>query len=377
MPRAVFNDIAIRNIKPPEQGQLDLWDASLPKFGIRCARGGAKTWVLKHNNRRITLGHYPVISLAQARVEAKRLLAQFTLGHNHQQSVSFSAALQNYLVQHQRTCRPRTHSEARRILTSNFKLFQHKRLNAISKHDINWIIGSLAHAPSAARHAFNCIKAMMRWCVQEDYLQNTPLEAARGPAKSLSRSHVIKDADLRSILLQARVRGFPYGTILLFLALSGQRRTEIASLRWSFIDTTQQTICLPPSLTKNKKQHLFPYGPTLAAILQTLPRSGDLLFPARANPSKPFSGWSRCKEAFDKNLKLSEPYTLHDFRRTSSTIMAREKLAPIHVVEALLNHLSGTRTPIQRVYDIHDYLPEMREAVTKFDQYLAALLAPS
>jgi hypothetical protein len=78
--KIAFNDASPRSIAAPEKGQTKFWDDKLPAFGIRVSQGGSKTFVLKRDNTFITLGRCSIISLAKARDQAKRLLAEFTLG---------------------------------------------------------------------------------------------------------------------------------------------------------------------------------------------------------------------------------------------------------------------------------------------------------
>ncbi len=77
MPKTILNDIVLRSLAPLPRGQFVAWDSKLSGFGCRVSQGGTKTFILKHRNRRITLGRYPVLSLADARNEAKRMLAEF------------------------------------------------------------------------------------------------------------------------------------------------------------------------------------------------------------------------------------------------------------------------------------------------------------
>ena len=52
--------------------------------------------------------------------------------------------------------------------------------------------------------------------------------------------------------------GYRFGAIVRVLILTGQRRGEIGSLRWVWIDASARTITLPSSITKNKRAHAFP-----------------------------------------------------------------------------------------------------------------------
>src|SRR5262245_28861035 len=97
VPREQFSDLKLRALRPPVKGQLDYWDTSLAGFGLRVSQGGTKTFILKHRNRRITIGRFPLLSLSQARAEAKRQLAEFTLGRIRPKSMGFQEAVRIYL----------------------------------------------------------------------------------------------------------------------------------------------------------------------------------------------------------------------------------------------------------------------------------------
>jgi hypothetical protein len=93
MPKIALTDITLRNLPPPQKGQQDIWDAGFPAFGVRVSQGGSKTFVLNIHNSRRAIGRYPVISLAQARSEARRMLAEKTLGKKRPVSITYQEAL--------------------------------------------------------------------------------------------------------------------------------------------------------------------------------------------------------------------------------------------------------------------------------------------
>ena len=85
MPKLNLTDLTVKNLRVPDSGQVAYWDANLPGFGIRVSTGGTKSFVLmvgdRNSRKRITLGRYPILSLAEARVKAKEVLANITLGN--------------------------------------------------------------------------------------------------------------------------------------------------------------------------------------------------------------------------------------------------------------------------------------------------------
>src|SRR5262245_52017337 len=87
---------------------MDYWDEKLPAFGLRVSQGGSRTFVLKRNNSRITIGRYGTISLSEARAEAKRLLAEFTLGKVRPQSITYPQAVDLFIEEKRKSRRRQT-----------------------------------------------------------------------------------------------------------------------------------------------------------------------------------------------------------------------------------------------------------------------------
>src|SRR5262249_54980697 len=148
---------------------------------------------------------------------------------------------------------------------------------------------------------------------------------------------------------------------------TGMRRGEVAQLEWSFIKP--ETITLPSKLTKNSRVHILPN--LIGTELKSIPHVSKYLFPSSVETT--FSGWSKGKAALDELCKV-EDFVLHDLRRYFSTTMAKLGVR-IEITEAILNHVSGSRSQLQRIYDRYDRLPEMRQALTLYEEHLAKILA--
>jgi integrase len=98
-----------------------------------------------------------------------------------------------------------------------------------------------------------------------------------------------------------------------------------------------------------------------------------LLFPARGQSVRPFSGWSKRKIELDRLCGASD-WTLHDIRRTVASNLAALGVA-LPVIERLLNHVSGSFGGIVSVYQRHSFMPEMRAAVEKWNKRVLDILA--
>jgi integrase len=383
----VLTEITLRNLKPPERGQKTYTDDSLAGFGVRVSQGGTKSFTLVHgmNRRRVTIGRYPIISLSDARTEAKRVIAEHTLGKRQSATVRFDDALTEFFAECEHKNRPRTVRDYRRLIGRHFK-FGRTPLSEITHEEI---ARRLPKAPAERNHALVAIKIFLSWAQNPPrrYIPHNPCEGM-APTKRSSRKHVISDIELSKILRAALEGIDSFSRIVGLLVCTGQRRGEITALEWSWITETEKTVTLPERITKNKVCHTFPYGSIAATIIGGTPRvdGAEYLFPAsrdhvRGRPTTTFNGFQKSKAEFDERCGVVG-WTLHDLRRTFATRLAEMGVAP-HVVERLLNHklgsignkTDGIVSAVAEIYNRAAYLPEMREATEKWDRRLAELLA--
>jgi integrase len=197
--------------------------------------------------------------------------------------------------------------------------------------------------------------------------------------KFQSRERVLTDEELKVVFRTAFEGNDSFSFIVALLILTGQRRTEIGSLRPSWLNKADSTITLPSGITKNKRTHVFPYGSLAASIIERIPDTHDTyLFPAsrdhvRGKPTTSFNGWSKAKETFDRKCSISD-WTLHDLRRTFASNLAALGVS-LPTIEKLLNHVSGSFGGIVAVYQRHNWMPEMRTAIVAWENRLAACIS--
>ncbi len=381
----MLTELTLRAAKPPERGTTTLWDGALRHFGVRISQGGAKSFiVLVASGRRQAIGRYPTISLADARIEAKRILAEHTLGKRRPGNVAFDDALEDFFAECEQKNRPRTVRDYRRLIHRYFK-FGRKPLLQITHEDIT---GKLPKAPAERNHALVAIKIFLSWAQKPPrrYIPHNPCEGM-SPTKRPSRKRVLSDIELSKVLRAALDGADNFSRIVGLLVCTGQRRGEITALERSWISEKEETITLPDRITKNKLDHTFPYGRIAAAIIEGAPRWNDTeyLFPARCEhvrgkPTTTFNGFQKAKAEFDERCGVTG-WTLHDVRRTFGTRIA-ELGVPPHVVERLLNHKMGSIanktdgivSAVAEIYNLAAYMPEMREAMEKWDVRLIAIL---
>lgn len=378
MTKVRLTDLQIKKLEPPERGQKTYFDETLPGFGIRVSQAGSKSWVIVYGkSRRLkTLGRYPDLGLSNARKVAKRQQAELSLldlNTPRPQKIAFNTARERFLAETATRTKASTTEGYRRLLYVHFNF--EKDLTNITRFDIMAVIERLKDTPSERQHAFVAIRTMMNWCYKHGLIGNSPVPPFK--FTSVPRSRILSDDELGIVWRRAEAVGHPYGTIVKLLILTGQRRGEIAGLKWSWINDDE--IVYPVGFTKNNREHRVPISSMTSALLATISRQyarkekSSLVFPARGKLAVPVSGWSMFKKSFDKPIEVSD-YTLHDLRRTYSSNLARLGV-PIHVTEKLLNHVSGSISGVAAIYNRHTYVEEMRKVVEQYEEFLFGVLS--
>lgn len=365
-----LTDFSINSLQAPSRGTVIYADDKVPGFGVRVSLGGTKSFVLTHGVRRTreTIGRVGIISLHDARAEAKRRLAEYTLGKTKPKSIAWDAAKEEYLVVVAANCKPRTHHDYSWYLNTQFR-FGETRLSDLSPLDIQRKLDALEDRPALHRYAYCVLRAFMRWAYRRHYLDQNPMARMEAPPPVPSRERTLTDQELTAVWHGAAQLGV-YGTIVRLLILTGQRREEIAQLTGDMIG--EGTITLPSWLTKNGQEHAFPIGP-LAQSLLPKPHKNGRLFPARRERSdKAFSGFSKGKAELQKLTNTSD-WTLHDLRRTLRTKWAELGVRK-EVAERYINHISGEHAGIAGVYNRYSYSSEMQAAVAIWESHLVARL---
>ena len=381
MPKKLLTDLTVRNLKAPASGQETYWDENIPGFGCRVSQGGQKTFVVmfgpREARRRKVVGKYPLKSLREARDQAKKVLAEIALGiviapKKSSPSITFDEALDRFLDSAKQRSRPRTVGDYDRLLNRHFA-FGRKRIADINKTDLQKCLAKLDRVPSERKHADTVIRIFFNWAYREELIQQNPVDRLQRLANVPSRERILSERELGEVFGKAKIFSWPFGPIVCLCILTGQRRGEIGQLKWSWFDLGERLVILPGKLVKNGRTHSFPIGQVTAELVRDLPRIDDFVFSGRNQKNETFNGWAKSKKAFDETLIDVGHYTLHDLRRTFSTMHAKLG-TPIHITERLLNHASGSISGIAAIYNRHTYLEEMRTAVMAYESYLANLL---
>jgi integrase len=166
---------------------------------------------------------------------------------------------------------------------------------------------------------------------------------------------------------------------------TGARREEVAGMKWSELDLDARVWLLPSARTKNSRDHRIPLAHQAVAILDrraiAVIKEGlgymdsDLVFSTTGTTSP--SGFSKAKRALDARMQeilgpKFKPWRVHDLRRTCATGMEHLGV-DLRVIEAALNHVSGTKAGIVGVYQRAEHREAARAAFEAWDARVAEL----
>ena len=396
MAKARLTELGISKLAPPASGRIELFDSTLPGFGVRVTSSGVRSFFVMTRVRgtlkRVTLGNHPTLKLADARTAAREAMAMARLG-NDPSAVKRAArrpaerpveqVIEDYIARAQKARGRRSWPEVERSLTRELAPWRGRPIESITRADVLELLDAIVDrgSPAMANLLLRHLKHFLGWCLERGLIEVSPAAAIRAPAEMRSRDRVLTEVELAAVWTACDTLGWPFGPLVRLLILTGQRRNEVAGMRWCDIDLQQRVWTLPRELTKSDRAHVVPLSDPAVEIIATLPRLGELVFPAsRAGSSNAVSGFSRAKARLDAEMlrllrkDASEhgqhaagielkPWRLHDLRRTAASGMAKLG-APPHVIGHALNHApAASLGQLGAIYVRHDYAPETRQVL--------------
>jgi integrase len=185
----------------------------------------------------------------------------------------------------------------------------------------------------------------------------------------------LSDDELVLIWRAAEKIGGPFGVLVQLLALTGQRRDEVAGLRWEELDFEGRLWTLPRGRVKTDQGHVVPLSAAAVTIISSIPRIAESPFVLTTNGTAPSSGYSKGTRKLDALLPPDMPaWRLHDLRRTVASGMARLGIN-LPVIEKVLNHSSGSFAGIVSVYQKHSFADEKRAALDAWGQHVERVVS--
>jgi len=399
-----LTDISVKNAKAGET-RREIPDGGCKGLYLVIQPSGKKSWAVRyrHNGkpRKLTLDGFP--SLATARKLATEAIenperdaaaekqATKAAGKIEAERHTFPKVVETYLRHYAegRATRKKTKPKARTVAETKRTLdrladdsvWGKKAMREITKNDVIELLDGIVDrgAPVMANRTYMAILPLFAWAVRRDIIAASPVIWDK--LAEQSRERALSADEIKLFWSATDTLGHPFKSVFRLLLLTGQRRAEVADMQESELDLENGLWTIPPERTKNRRQHTVPLSDKAKAILEEAPRIASpdgYIF--TTNGKTPPSGFSRAVAAVRKKMEelAGEPvpsWSLHDLRRTASTVMNDDELAiDPHVVEVVLNHVSGARAGVAGTYNKAAYVARKRAALDAWARYLLTLI---
>lgn len=391
MPRKNLTARFCETVKVDER--TDYQDELVRGLWFRVSPTGAKTWQIVYDResdgkrQRVKLGRFPAMSLEKARTGALKLVTAVSEGEDpssqkraRKAAVTVEELGKLYLEKYAKRNKKTWAEDERLLKVEVYPEIGAMKAEAVKRRNILDIIEAKAEAGFVAQSTqiLAVIRKMFNWAVDSDYLQSSPATGIKPRGKAVKRDRVLDEAEVQKIWksLPSVAVSEQSADIFRLLFLTGQRSGEVCGMTRAEVDSDRAIWTIPKERTKNGLAHVVPLPSAALEIVEKWLEKAD------EEPDAPL--FSRIGAPIESNaiakaarLKLQitgTPWTPHDIRRTVATGMAGLGIAP-HIVEAVLNHISGFRAGVAGVYNRNQYEPEKRRALDVWAEHLDAIIA--
>ncbi|NML95153.1 tyrosine-type recombinase/integrase [Novosphingobium olei] len=392
----------------PGAGEVLLWDDKLAGFGLKVTPTGVKTYLFQYRlggrsgkTRRFTIGKHGKLTPDAARKEAERLAVLVSQGVDPQQQkqdnarkavdLAFKGYAQTFVDDCLKVRWKTSHKDGESLLRLYATpVLGTKPLHDITRADIRAVLQKAKGKVATSRNLFAVLRRLFRWAVSQGDIDVSPIAGMEPPPLPVRRDRVLSDQELKLAWNASAELGYPFGPLIRLLIITGQRVEEVSGLEWSELEKGKAMWTLPAERAKNGSASMVPLSTLAVAELNALakrskrkdgwPRTG-FVFSTTGKTS--VSGHSRAKRRLDREIAILAkkeedaitvaPWRIHDLRRTLATGMQRLGVR-FEVTEAILNHVSGSKSGVAGVYQLHDWGPEKKAALEAWSEHIESIL---
>jgi integrase len=419
--RLKLTDQAVRRLSVEMGQRVDYYDSTLPGFGLRVAGPsprtpeGRKTWILFYRHgatqKRLAFGTYPAVALADARAKARTALQVLATGadpatareaavaERERRRPSVREVAERYLAEGMASRRrpaPRYVAETRRNLENHvLPRLGDRALELIQRADVKALVRAVADGeiaptvardkrkrgvrggPVAANRVLAALGSMFSWAMREELVATNPCTLVQPPGEEVEGDRTLAQDELADLWRAFLAMGHPFGTFYRLALLTGQRRSEVAGMRWADVDLDERIWTLSARMVKSRRVHVVALSNEVVAIVRAAPRLSVVMYGAdvpspyvlTTTGATPISGFSRAKRDVDglvaefredRGAEPMERWTTHDLRRACATGLGALGVRP-EIISRVLNHRPEGIT--DRVYNLFEYLEDKRKGL--------------
>jgi integrase len=389
----------IASFKAPAKGAppIDYFDeaeGAVPWFCLRVSSEGRRTYTVGYRvgrrRRRVKLGQFPMLSLAEARQRARKLLAEVTRGGDPgaardqlRKADEFQGLVGRYVDAKAPNLSAKTLTEYLRMVAAYIEGTPLGKTpsRAIRRADVKgWLEDIARKAPVMANRVFQLVRATLRFAVREELLDANPCDGLQRPRKEKERERVLSDEEIKVLWMVLDAQPPQVAAAVRVLLLLGQRSTETLEMRWSDLnlDAEIPVWTIPGQFRKGNRLHVVPLPPLASSILTGLrvaTGGKTRVFDGVTSANAERDWWGEIREqAMRQGIK--ERFTRHDLRSTCATGCSRLGAAE-STVSRILGHavIAGT-VPVTARHDRFAQLPERAAALKAWAAHVQRLVVP-
>lgn len=377
-------DRFVRTVKPTAT-QADYWDQTLAGFGLRVSPKGKKSFQILYRHhrrqRRMVLGSFPAMSLAEARKYAKQMLADAQKGGDpasarraNRNAETFGRLAAEYMSLQKKREKRSWPEEQRVINVDLLPAWRSHKAKDVGRRDIQELVQKIANrAPIMANRTLTLIRQIFGYGVDQAWFELNPCQRIPRPGVERRRQRVLDPQEIRKLWRVFEGDTSISATALMFQLLTGQRIGEVRRMQVADLDMLSGWWTIPAEIAKNEVIHRIPLSPRAVSILEKRLETTKKgwVFPSSTDKSRPL-GYATIHSTVRSLSERAEVYNwnTHDLRRTVATHIAGSGVSRL-VVKKILNHRDRD---ITAVYDRYEYANEKRMALDEWDRRIQGMV---
>jgi integrase len=362
----------------PRAAKFYVSDAPTPGLALLVTPSGSKSWSVRYRIgrrlRRLTLGRYPVLSLADARQRAKdalKLVADDVdpalVKQERRDADTVGAFAETYIEKHAKPRKKSWKIDRMRLTKDVLPAWQHRLMKDITRRDVRELLDTIAArpAPIVANRVRSLLHKLFNVAIELEVVETNPVTATRRPGVEHGRDRVANEDELRALWKSFDVLEPKMAAFYKLRLLTVQRGGEVASMRWQDVDLEAGWWTIPSGASKNRLAHRVPLAATALGLI------AEILATSKPHTSYVLEGARGKRQQAQAAATFTvEDFRGHDLRRTAASVMAGAGI-PRLTISKILNHVERSVTA---VYDRHSYDAEKRGALDWWDAKLQAIL---
>jgi integrase len=375
---AKLNARSVDSLKPTIGKRMDYHDSEVRGLTLRITERGVKAWTVLYRHRgrlrRLTLGDATIISLADARDQAREAIRSASKGGDPaaekkqgRKAETIGDLATEYIERHAKRKKKSWKEDDRILRAEILPTWRQRAIKDITRRDVRMLVEAIATrgAGIMANRTTALLSKLFKFALDDELIDSSPAVRITRPAAEQKRDRVLSQDELRELWKSFDALSPEMGAYFKLRALTAQRGGEVSSMRWQDVDLTSSWWTIPAARSKNGLPHRVPLSAPALALLATLYAT------ARAEADYVLEGARGRRQQSEAAATFTVPdFRGHDLRRTAASLMAGSG-TPRLTIGKILNHVERD---ITAVYDRHGHDAEKRIALDAWARVLTVIL---